>query len=324
MPSVLIAPREVRPFEAAYRDVFEPAGFHIVYPPVGEANLLTTAELPAALAGCWAVVAGSERYTPTVFAACPMLKVVARVGVGYDGVDVPAASAAGVAVTIAPGTNHECAAEHAFALLLAVTRHIPARAAATRAGGWPRHLSRPVRGQTLGLVGLGRIGRAMAVRAAAFGMRVIAYDPVPAAVPGVEPVSFDELQATADVVSLHLPLTPTTRHLMNAAAFARMKPGAILLNTARGGLVDEPALVEALRSGRLFGAGLDVMDEEPPPVDHPLRTLENVVITPHAAGVDAQSLADMARSAATSIVRLWRGEWPAETVVNPEVRAAFA
>lgn len=321
MPTALISPREVRNFEARYADVFADAGWAVKYPPPGEANILSPTELREALVGVDAVVAGSETYEGELFDQFPQLKVVARVGVGYDSVDVPAATARGVAVTTAPGTNHESVAEHTFALLLAFTRLIPLRNQVIHGGGWPRHYSRPLRGQTLGLAGLGRIGKAVAVRAVAFGMNVIAFDPLPVDLTGIERVTWDRLLAESDFLSLHLPLTPTTRHVINSEAFARMKPGAVLVNTSRGGLVNEVALVAALRSGHLGGALLDVLDPEPPLAAHPLLGMPNVLLTPHAAGVDLKSLGDMARSAAESIVSIFRGDWPAEKVVNPEVRA---
>lgn len=323
MPTALISPREVRNFEARYADVFAAAGWTVKYPPPGEANILSPTELREALVGVDAVVAGSETYNGELFDAFPQLKVVARVGVGYDSVDVPAATRRGVAITTAPGTNHESVAEHTFALMLAFTRLIPLRNQVIHAGGWPRHYSRPLRGQTLGLAGLGRIGKAVAVRAFAFGMRVMAFDPLPVDMTGIERVTWDELLHRSDFLSLHLPLTPTTRHVMNAGAFARMKPGAVLVNTSRGGLVNETDLVAALRSGQLGGALLDVLDPEPPVAGHPLLGMPNVLLTPHAAGVDMKSLGDMARSAAESIVSIFRGDWPTEKVVNGEVRAVW-
>ncbi len=321
MPTVLISPREVAGFAHRYDDVFAAAGITVKYPPPGEANILTPPELLDCLRGVDAVVAGSEAYTPAVFAACPRLKVVARVGVGYDAVDVPGATAAGVVVCVAPGTNHECVAEHTFGLMLAFTRLVVTRTNAIRAGGWPRHYSKPLRGQTLGLVGLGRIGKAVAERALAFKMTVIAFDPVAPPLSGVTVVSLDELLRSSDFVSLHMPLTPATRHTMTRERFALMKPGAVLVNTSRGGLVDETALLEALRSGHLGGALLDVLEHEPPPANHPLFAFENVLFTPHAAGVDVQSLGDMARSAAEAVVSILSGDWPTEKVVNGDVRA---
>ena len=326
MAKVLISPREVAKFADKFRGVLETAGLEVVLPPA-EANMPTEDELLGALRGVEAVVAGSEPYTPRVLAANPQLRVIARVGVGFDAVDLPAATAAGIAVTIAPGTNQGSVAEHAFALMLGFTRHIPARHAALAAGGWNRLMSVPLRGRTLGLAGLGRIGKAVAARAAAFEMRVMAYDPIPdgafCGAHGIASVTFDELLAASDFLSLHLPLTAETRHVINRSTLARMKPGAVLVNTSRGGLVCEPDLVAALREGQLAGAALDVFEQEPTPADNPLRTLPNVVLTPHAAGVDVQSLEDMARSAAQAVASIRRGEWPTEKVVNPDVRSQF-
>lgn len=327
MPKVLIVPREVAKFADKFRGCLDATGFEVSFLPPGDANLPTEAELIAALAGVEATVAGSEVYSPRVFAAHPQLRAVCRVGVGYDAVDLVAATKAGAAVTIAPGTNQGSVAEHAFALMLGFTRHIPARHAALVSGGWNRLMSVPLRGQTIGLAGLGRIGKAVATRAAAFEMKVIAYDPIPdrafCEANGISLVSFDRLLAESDFLSLHLPLTAATRHVINANAIARMKPGAVLVNTSRGGLVCEADLIPALRDGRLGGAVLDVFEEEPTPSNNPLRTLPNVVLTPHAAGVDYRSLEDMARSAAEAVASLKRGEWPEEKVVNPEVRPAF-
>ncbi|MDB5309006.1 MAG: serA 3 [Gemmataceae bacterium] len=327
MPKVLITSREVAKFSHRYRDVLESAGFGLAFLPPGEANEPTPDELRAALVGVEATIAGSEPYTAQVFADFPRLRVVARVGVGYDAVDTRAATARGVAVTVAPNTNQGSVAEHTFALLLGFTRHLPVRDAAVRGGAWPRHMSLPLRGATLGLAGLGRIGKAVAVRAAAFEMKLLAYEPHPdhafCAEHGVTLVPFDRLLAEADFLSLHLPLTPETRHVINGAALARMKPGAVLINTSRGGLVREADLVEALRGGRIAGAALDVLEQEPPPADHPLFSFENVVLTPHAAGVDFRSIGDMARSAAEAVAALRRGDWPAEKMVNPDVRSTF-
>jgi len=188
-------------------------------------------------------------------------------------------------------------------------------------------MSVPLRGQTLGLAGLGRIGKAVATRAAAFEMKVIAYDPIPDRAfcesHGIALVSFDRLLAESDFLSLHLPLTAATRHVINRDTIARMKPGAVLVNTSRGGLVCEASLVAALRAGAIGGAALDVFEDEPTPSNNPLRTLPNVILTPHAAGVDVRSLEDMARSAAAAVAALRSGVWPEEKVVNPDVRSAF-
>ncbi len=327
MPSVLVTPREVEAFAPRYRDVLESAGWSVVFPPKAEANILTSEELRTLLIGIDATIAGSEPYTADLFAVHPQLRVVARVGVGFDSVDTVAATNAGVAVCTAPGTNHESVAEHVMALMLSFTRHIVTRVETIREGGWPRHFSLPLRGQTLGLAGLGRIGKAVATRALSFGMRVIAFDPLPdhefAKHHSIELVSFVDLLQQSDFLTLHLPLSPDTRQIMNLKAFEVMKSGSVLINTSRGGLVDEQALFETLRSEHLAGALLDVTDPEPPSPNNPLLAMPNVLVTPHAAGVDIKSIGDMARSAAEAIVSLWNGDWPVEKIVNPELRTRF-
>jgi phosphoglycerate dehydrogenase-like enzyme len=322
---VLITPMTLAGIDSPYLGMLKDAGFQLVFP--GKAFQLTEEELLGALPGICAVIAGSEPYTPRVFAANPQLRVVARAGVGYDAVNVPAATARNVAVATAPGTNHDAVAEHTFALILALAKDLPNQHNSVRAGDWPRRANLPLRGRTLGIAGLGRIGKAVAERGKAFNMKLMAYEPFPdtafAARVGLEFVSFDALLANSDYLSLHLPLTDQSRHLINKQTLARMKPSAFLVNTARGGLVCEVDLSEALRSGRLAGAGLDVFEEEPPTKPNPLCQFENVVVTPHAAGVDLQSRDDMAVSAARTIVALSRGEWPREAIVNPEIRASF-
>jgi D-3-phosphoglycerate dehydrogenase / 2-oxoglutarate reductase len=327
MTKVLITSREVARFEHRYQDVLDNAGLTAVYPARGTAYQPSDAEIREALNGVEASIAGGERYTAAMFDAFPRLKVVARVGVGYDAVDLAAATAHGAAVTITPNTNQGAVAEHAFALMLGFTRHLPSLHEELKRGTWSRRMNLPLRGRTLGLAGLGRIGKAVAVRAAAFEMRIIAYEPYPdrsfCAAHRIELVSVDKLLAESDFLSLHLPLSPETRHFINRDKLARMKPEAVLINTSRGGLVCEADLVDALRSGKLAGAGLDVFEQEPTPANNPLLALDNVVLSPHTAGVDALSLGDMARSAAEAVASLYRGEWPVEKVVNADVRAAF-
>jgi phosphoglycerate dehydrogenase-like enzyme len=324
MPKVLIAPQTLAGLGGPFLEVLRGAGFELVYPP--EPVQLNEDELLAELRGASASLAGSEPYTRRVLEAHPQLRVIARAGVGYDAVDVAAATDCGIAVTITPNTNQDAVAEHTFALMLALVKNLIPQHLGTAAGRWPRGCNLPLRGRTLGIAGLGRIGKAVAVRAAAFGMRLFAFEPYPDADfvrrHGVTLVPFERLLAESDFVSLHLPLTAATRHLINKSTLALMKPTAFLLNTGRGSLVCEADLYEALKAETIAGAGLDVFEEEPP-VNCPLFGLDNVVLTPHAAGTDTQSRDDMARSAAEAIVALSRGEWPAEKVVNPEVRAKF-
>lgn len=324
MPKVLIAPMTLASVQGAFLHLLHEAGFETFYP--NRNHQLSEEELLATLDGAVGTLAGMEPYTQRVLAAHPSLRVIARVGVGYDAVDTSAATAHGVAVCIAPGTNQEAVAEHTMSLLLGIAKDVGAGHIGTREGRWPRRITQPIRGRVLGLAGLGRIGKAVAVRAAAFGMRVIAYDPIPDATfarqQGIELVSFERLLAESDFLSLHLPLMAESRHLINRQTLARMKPGSYLINTARGGLVCEADLIDALRSGHLGGAGLDVFEAEPPPPSA-LFEMHNVLVTPHTAGTDTQSLADMARCAAEAIVDISRGRWPAEKVVNPAVQSRF-
>jgi D-3-phosphoglycerate dehydrogenase len=323
MPTVLIGSEPIRHKPGPFRTLLESAGFRVVDPVVE--SKMSEADLIEWLPGCDAIVAGGETISSTVLDACPGLRGIARTGVGYDAVDVEAATRKRIAVTITPGANQKAVAEHAFALLLALAKDVLRQDRLIRSGSWVRSpLTRPIRGKTMGIIGLGRIGRAVSVRALAFGMTVVAFDPVGDheefnSRHGIERVEFDELLATSDVVSLHLPLVEATRGLFDASVFGRMKPGSILINTARGGLIVEPDLIEALRSGHLAGAGLDVFDHEPPPADHPFWNLPNVVLSAHMAGVDELAMSDMAEMAARCLVDLHQGRWPAECVVNPEV-----
>ena len=233
-------------------------------------------------------IRSSQKFTERVFAACRRLRLVSVWGTGTDHVDLGAAARQGVTVTNTPGVSAISIAEHTLALLLAVARRIPQIDRATRAGEWPRGRSIELRGKTCGIVGLGAIGRQFARLAEGIGMRVIAWTMHPRE--GDPIVPLDELYRTSDVVSLHLRLSPETDGMVDAAQFAQMKPGAILLNTARGAIVREAALVDALKSGRIAGAGLDVFAAEPLPNGHPLTALDNVVLTPHCAGVTPEAL----------------------------------
>jgi phosphoglycerate dehydrogenase-like enzyme len=327
MSTVLIGPGPLRGQPGPFRDLLRTAGFDAFIDFPGD-HTLTEAELRQALPEADAMLAGGERLSAELLELAPKLRAIARTGVGYDAIDLAAATARKIAVVITPGTNQESVAEHAFALLLAVTRNVVNNDREVRAGGWNRSLVRPVRGQTLGLLGLGRIGRAVATRALAFGMRVVAFDPI--AVPefdaqhGITRLPLDDLLAGSDVVSLHMPLTPASQELINKETLARMRPGAVLINTSRGGLVNEADLIESLRSGRLAGAGLDVLALEPPEPGNPLLTLPNVVVSPHVAGIDSKSMADMAELAAACIAGLKQGRWPHGCVVNEEIAPGWA
>jgi D-3-phosphoglycerate dehydrogenase / 2-oxoglutarate reductase len=321
----LIAAMSLKEMRGEFVDGLRRAGFELVYPP-GSAQL-NEEELLQQISGVKASVAGSEPYTRRVIEAAPSLRVIARVGVGFDAVDLQAATDHGVAVATTPGANHDGVAEHTFALMLALAKRLIPQHLGTQAGKWPRHSTLPLRGRVLGIAGLGRIGKAVALRGECFGMHLLCYEPQPdlafVRAHGVSLVPFDRLLAESDYLTLHLPLGPESKHLMNRRTLAQMKPTAFLINTARGGLVCEADLLEALSSGRLAGAGLDVFEKEPAD-PNPLLQLENMVVTPHNAGGDLQARNDMALAAARAVIALSRGEWPAEQIVNPQVRQRFA
>jgi len=321
--SVLIGSLPLRHQPGLFRTMLAEAGFEPVDPPPHEnAGELSPACVADLLPGCAGMIAGSEKLDGSIFAACPHLKIIARTGVGYDAVDVAAAKSLGITVTITPGVNQESVAEQAFGLLLGLTRRIVSNSVDIAAGGWNRTMPIPIRGKTLGLIGLGRIGQAMIPRARAFGMNVIGYDPYVSAAnapQGVTVTGLEEVIAASDVLSLHVPMTPQTRHLIRAETIARMKPGAIILNTARGGLIREADMIEALRSGHLGGACLDVTDPEPPLADNPLRRMSNVIDSPHLGGIDTQSMDDMASMAARCVIETLQGRTPLDCLV-PELR----
>jgi D-3-phosphoglycerate dehydrogenase len=246
-------------------------------------------------------IRSSCKFTEGVFAACAKLRLVSVWGTGTDHVDLPAAARHGVAISNTPGVSAISIAEHALGLLLAVARRLPQMDAATRAGQWPRGQSVELYGKTCGIIGLGAIGRQFARLAGGMGMRVIAWTMHPKPVPGVELVELDELYRTADVVSLHLRLSPETVDFMGAPQFALMKRNAILINTARGAIINEAAMIAALASGAIAGAGLDVFTTEPLPPNHPVLHLPNVAITPHNAGITPEALEAGLRMAVENI-----------------------
>lgn len=263
--------------------------------------------------------------TAEAMAKMPKCRIIARYGIGVDTIDLEAATAAGIIVTNNPTYCIEEVSEHAMALLLACVRKIAFYDRQVRAGVWAVSPGKPifrVAGSTLGLVGFGNIARQVAVRAAAFGMRVLYADPFVKQgqfdAPG-EKVELDRLLAEADFVSLHPPLTPETRKLVNDAALAKMKPTAFLINCARGPVVDTEALVRALDAKRIAGAALDTVDPEPLPDPHPLRGRENVIFAPHAAWYSEQAMVGLQSGAPNEVRRVLSGEWPVN-VVNPAVR----
>ncbi len=235
-------------------------------------------------------IRASTKFTAEVFRHCPRLRLLSVWGTGTDHIDLQAAAQGGVKVSTTPGVSSTAIAEHSLALMLAVARRIVRLDAETRAAQWPRGQGTQLRGKTLGIVGLGAVGREFARLGAGIGMRVVAWTMHPNPALGFELVSFEDLLRSSDVVSLHLRLSPDTKGLIGWPQIEMMKPSAILINTARGAIVEETALVNALSSGRIAGAGLDVFDVEPLPADHPLTALPNTVLTPHSAGIAPEAV----------------------------------
>jgi (S)-sulfolactate dehydrogenase len=286
--------------------------------------------LHAALAGAEAwVVRNQTRVDAAALVHAPRLRVVGRVGVGLDNLDLDALRTAGVAVTWAPGTNAASVAEYVLGALLHLWRRFDAATDHVRGGGWdrPAFMGHEAFGRTLGVVGLGDIGARVARRAAAFGLRVVATDPVlhdaSFAVQeyGVQLLPLAELLAVSDAVTLHVPLVPATRGLIDAAAMERMRPGALLVNTSRGGLVDEAALADALRGGVIAGAAADAFDREPP-TGSPLLALPTFVPTPHLGAATREAARRMGEAAARNVVAVLTGVGEADVVAAPPRRPA--
>lgn len=306
-------------------EILEQAGHEVVtwpdeLPPPAEA---LAAELAKSEAALTTVV---DRISPEMLDAAPSLRIVANMAVGYDNINPAEAAQRGVWVTNTPGVLAETTADMAWALLMDAARRVTESARDTLEGGWKTwsptgFLGVDVFGATLGIIGLGEIGEAMARRAQGFKMRVLynsrTRKPALEADLGLEYRSLEDLLRESDFVSLHCPLTPETRGLLGAAEFATMKPTATLINTARGGVIDQDALVEALRAKAIRGAALDVTDPEPLPLDHPLYSFENVVITPHIASGSLATRSKMADMAAENIVAVLAGREPINPVNHP-------
>ena len=265
-------------------------------------------ELIEALQGCEGLLAGLDEITAKVFENCPELRVVSRYGVGYDRVDVDAAKEHGVIVTNTPGVNAEAVGELTMGLLLAIARKIPDLDRDTRAGGWKRSTGFECLGKKICILGLGAIGKVVARCAKGFGMEVSAYDPFIdeeyCEKNGILSIGFEQGIAEADVISLYLPLTDDTRHLIDKKAIDMMKPGAVVINASRGGLIDEEAACEALRDGRLGGLGLDAFEHEPPEAS-PLFEFDSVVVTPHTGAHTAEATRNMASMSVRNLIEVF-------------------
>ena len=288
---------------------------------------MSAADLRAELAGCQGLVCLlTDRIDRALLDAAPDLRFVSSMSVGVDHVDVQALTERGIPLGHTPGVLVETTADTAFALLMAAARRLGEADRFVREGNWTADTAwapdfftgKDVNGATLGIVGLGAIGQAVARRALGFGMRVVAWNRTPRAVPGVELLPLEELLALSDFVSVHVALSADTRRLLDGDKIALMKPGAVLVNTARGGIVDEAALAVALGEGRLFAAGIDVFEQEPVAVDNPLLGLPNVVLAPHIGSATQRTRALMADMAAANALAALRGE-PMPCCVNPSV-----
>ncbi len=273
-----------------------------------------------------ALIAGAEPVPRSVLLASPTLRLVQKHGVGVDNIDLAAATEAGIAVTNAPGTNTEAVADLTVAFMLALLRQVVPAGESTRQGKWDRYMGRELGQLTVGVVGTGRIGKAVIRRLGGFGSRILAYDviqdPVLAVANDLRYVELDELLDKSDIVTLHIPLMEGTRQLLGRRELARMKKSAYLVNIARGELVDEAALAEHLAAGRIAGAGVDVFATEPPQ-ESPLLKLPNVLATPHIGAYTHEAMEAMDRVCAETVVALFSGG-RSDYVVNPEVLSRWA
>ena len=296
------------------RQILEPHGWEVfLTADATETTLCAAARDAVAIAVCWA------KLTAPVIAAAANCRVICRLGIGLDNIDLAAATARAIPVTNVPDYCVEEVADHALGLLLALARDIAFFHHRTKQGEYRLAAGQPLRrlrGQTLGLLGLGRIGRAVVPRAKALGLTVIAYTPSGRPADGTcEMVTLEELFQRSDYLSLHAPLTPQSRHQINARTLAKMKPTAFVINTSRGGLIDRVALAAALATGKLAGAGLDVFDPEPPDLRDPLYQHERVIVTPHTAFVSFEALTELRTRTAQQILSCLSGG-PLENVVN--------
>ena len=278
-------------------------------------DILAVARTADAVINCFAQLPGS---VIDQFENC---RIIARTGIGIDTIDLDTATAKGIVVTNVPEYCEDEVSDHAMALMLALARNVPRGNAQVHAGGWALAELKPMfrlRGRTVGLVGFGKIPRLVAAKAQGFGLDVLAFDPyvnaADATALGVELLELDEMLSRSDFVSVHAPLTPETHHMIGADAFAAMRPGAVVVNTARGGLVDVEALAEALDRGEIAGAGLDVLPDEPPAADLPLYGRDNVILTPHTAFYSEESMVDLQAKAAQQVALVLSGDAPTAAI----------
>jgi len=319
-PRILLTTTSFQDTPGGHHTVLADTGWEVVTArgPLSEADTL------AVVGDCDGFICGDDAITRRVLEkARPRLKVLSKYGIGVDKIDVKTCTEFGIPLLFTPGVNHTTVAEHAFLLLLALEKNFLPQVDSTRSGGWKRQTGHELLDKTIGIVGMGRIGKEVATRARAFGMNVVGYDlhwddGFSAAHGVTRAATLDDLFAAADYVSLHTNLTPETRDLVRAESIARMKPGVIVVNCARGEIVSTADMAAALASGRVRGYGTDVLDEEPPRPDHPLTKLPNCIVTPHVGSRTFESVERQAMAAVTNLVRAMRGEQPLAQV-NPEV-----
>lgn len=315
---ILLSTTSFQDTPGAHHDVLAASGLEVVRArgPLTEAQLLEllAAPSPAGERGFDGLLCGDDAITARVIdAARPRLRCIAKYGIGLDSIAVPHATSLGVPVLFTPGVNHTTVAEHTIGLMIALTKHFWPHLRATKAGGWQRITGGELAGKTLALLGLGRIGQATAVRARAFDMRLRAFDlywdEAFAATHGIErATSLADAVVGADVVSLHMNLDASNRGFINAARIATMQRGALVINTARGGLVNEADVVAACRSGALGGYATDVLDREPPAPGHPFEGVDNIIVTPHVGSRTFESVERQGQRAARNIVNFLRGD----------------
>ena len=315
MKKVLVTARAFGRFSQEPYEILERSGCETA-PNPWKGQKLSEAQLLTLVGDVDALICGEDEVTARVIEAAKNLKVISKFGVGVDKIDIGAASACGVAVCNTPGANSESVADMAFCLMLGIARQLPRTDAEVRQGLWQSIIGCELYRKTIGIVGLGRVGRAVAKRAKGFSMRVIGFDEYPdpqwAEKEDVSLVDMDTLLRESDFISLHLPSLPSTRGFIGAGELGRMKPTAYLINTARGEVVDEAALCDALRDGKLAGAGLDVFAQEPPDPASPLLGLPNVVLAPHVAAHTVEAINNMGLMSAQNAVEVLlgqRNEW---------------
>ena len=307
------------------REVLAPLNVELVKHPCRNGEELAEAGKEAV-----ALLVGNVRIDAEVLSHLPRCLAIVKPAVGVDNIDLEAATAAGVCVANVPDYGTDEVATHAMALLLNAIRYVDAEAAAVRGGRWQPKPPYPIQrseGRTLGIIGFGRIGQSVARKAAGFDWRLLAWDPYldddEIRRGNAEPADFETLLAQSDFVTLHLPLTEETQGMIDASALAMMKPTAFLVNTARGGIVDSAALLQAVESGQIAGAAVDVVDEEPPPPDHPLYCTDRILVTAHVAWYSEQAFRDVRVKAVQEVARVLQGELP-RNLLNPEVQPRYA